>query len=394
MTTATARSISNQTAMPQCRRWPELREAFAARHLREQPIQILQNYDPKKPRQPVASGISRELTFLVSHSIHHYALIGVILRLNGILVPQQFGFAPSTIFYLKGLAGRTGDNDSCARELMLQFIAIAASTFISEDLACIAAGSLAAASELSLTSAIAASLVGIVRGRFCCSTRRAFWAVRAILRFRIAARYLSPREAAQRRALVRSARQRDRGAEPLCSRHAATDLCRSWRSQNAGAAFLSAGSSLPPPVWTPALVAASYYSGASFARQLSEKSSPRFWLAIGLAFFVMWVLLAFARSLFTFKGRRLLYSKWQRLLRWEFWPMWVLYVPVGIYIFYLGIRHRSLTAGLPRAIPESPLRVSRANLNQKFYTNSAQHPETLAALLRLHESQAAQTRAV
>jgi uncharacterized damage-inducible protein DinB len=82
----------------------DLRDAFAARHLRDQPVQILQNYDPKKPRQPVASGISRELTFLVSHSIHHYALIGVILRLNGILVPQQFGFAPSTIFYLKGLA--------------------------------------------------------------------------------------------------------------------------------------------------------------------------------------------------------------------------------------------------------------------------------------------------
>jgi membrane protein DedA with SNARE-associated domain len=75
---------------------------------------------------------------------------------------------------------------------MLQFIAIAASTFISEDLACIAAGSLAAASELSLTSAIAASLVGIVVGDLLLYAA-GFLGGRAILRFRIAARYLSPR---------------------------------------------------------------------------------------------------------------------------------------------------------------------------------------------------------
>jgi len=82
----------------------ELRSAFATQPLRELPIRILQNYDPQKPRRPVLSGTTRELTFLVSHSIHHYALIGVILRLNRIVVPQHFGFAPSTIFYLNGLA--------------------------------------------------------------------------------------------------------------------------------------------------------------------------------------------------------------------------------------------------------------------------------------------------
>jgi membrane protein DedA with SNARE-associated domain len=274
---------------------------------------------------------------------------------------------------------------------MLQFIAIAASTFISEDLACIAAGSLAAASELSLTSAIAASLVGIVVGDLLLYAA-GFLGGRAILRFRIAARYLSPAK------LLSAERWFDQ-------RGSAIVVLSRFVPGMRLPTYVAAGVLRMPvlrfslllvaaaAVWTPALVAASYYSGASFARQLSEKSSPRFWLAIGLAFFVMWVLLAFARSLFTFKGRRLLYSKWQRLLHWEFWPMWVLYVPVGIYIFYLGIRHRSLTA-FTASNPESPLRVSRANLNQKFYTNSAQHPETLAASRRLHESQAAQTRAV
>jgi membrane protein DedA with SNARE-associated domain len=225
---------------------------------------------------------------------------------------------------------------------MLQFIAIAASTFISEDLACIAAGSLAAASELSLTSAIAASLVGIVVGDLLLYAA-GFLGGRAILRFRIAARYLSPAK------LLSAERWFDQ-------RGSAIVVLSRFVPGMRLPTYVAAGVLRMPvlrfflllvaaaAVWTPALVAASYYSGASFARQLSEKSSPRFWLAIGLAFFVMWVLLAFARSLFTFKGRRLLYSKWQRLLRWEFWPMWVLYVPVGIYIFYLGIRHRSLTA--------------------------------------------------
>lgn len=85
----------------------ELREVFATLDLREQPIQILQNYDPKKLRQPVSSGIARELTFLVSHSIHHYGLIAVILRLNSIEVPQYFGFAPSTIYYLTNFSEET-----------------------------------------------------------------------------------------------------------------------------------------------------------------------------------------------------------------------------------------------------------------------------------------------
>lgn len=82
----------------------EIRDAFETLAFDEKPLKILQNYDPQIPKQPAVSGVARELTFLVSHSIHHYALIGIILRLNFIEVPQHFGFAPSTIYYLQGLA--------------------------------------------------------------------------------------------------------------------------------------------------------------------------------------------------------------------------------------------------------------------------------------------------
>ena len=44
-----------------------------------------------------ASSIERELEFLQSHTIHHYALIGFKLRAFGFDLPVEFGVAPSTL---------------------------------------------------------------------------------------------------------------------------------------------------------------------------------------------------------------------------------------------------------------------------------------------------------
>lgn len=41
----------------------------------------------------------RELQFLLSHTVHHYALIAVMLHLNGVETPPEFGVAPSTLRY-------------------------------------------------------------------------------------------------------------------------------------------------------------------------------------------------------------------------------------------------------------------------------------------------------
>jgi uncharacterized damage-inducible protein DinB len=45
----------------------------------------------------VPSTLARELRALASHTVHHYALLAVVLRLRGIDVPQSFGVAPSTL---------------------------------------------------------------------------------------------------------------------------------------------------------------------------------------------------------------------------------------------------------------------------------------------------------
>ena len=46
--------------------------------------------------QPVPSCVGRELVFLHGHSVHHFALIVLILKHRGITVAQDFGIAPST----------------------------------------------------------------------------------------------------------------------------------------------------------------------------------------------------------------------------------------------------------------------------------------------------------
>jgi len=59
-------------------------------------LQIVENHDSTEPSWS-ASSVGRELRFLMSHTIHHYALIAILLRLRGIDPPQTFGVAPSTL---------------------------------------------------------------------------------------------------------------------------------------------------------------------------------------------------------------------------------------------------------------------------------------------------------
>jgi hypothetical protein len=45
------------------------------------------------------STIRRELQFLLSHTVHHYALIAIILKIQGFDCDEDFGVAPSTLKY-------------------------------------------------------------------------------------------------------------------------------------------------------------------------------------------------------------------------------------------------------------------------------------------------------
>ena len=42
------------------------------------------------------STLSREVAFVLSHTIHHLASIALLLYIQGLVVPDRFGFAPTT----------------------------------------------------------------------------------------------------------------------------------------------------------------------------------------------------------------------------------------------------------------------------------------------------------
>ncbi len=52
------------------------------------------------------STVGRELQFLASHTLHHYALIAALLRLQGVEPGEEFGVAPSTLEHRRRLAAQ------------------------------------------------------------------------------------------------------------------------------------------------------------------------------------------------------------------------------------------------------------------------------------------------
>lgn len=64
-------------------------------------------YGEESQRGWVLSTLERELQFLASHTVHHYALIALTLRAQGVTVGTDFGMAPSTL--------RHSERERCAR---------------------------------------------------------------------------------------------------------------------------------------------------------------------------------------------------------------------------------------------------------------------------------------
>lgn len=59
------------------------------------------------PAIEVQTTAGREFSFVLSHTIHHNALVGAMLRTLDAPVPDRFGYAPSTL--------RHQDDSACAR---------------------------------------------------------------------------------------------------------------------------------------------------------------------------------------------------------------------------------------------------------------------------------------
>ncbi len=75
----------------------ELRKLEPCSIFKDETIKVLSNTDHKSSFS--ISSVNRELQFLISHTVHHFAIIAMILDSCGFVLPDYFGVAPSTLKY-------------------------------------------------------------------------------------------------------------------------------------------------------------------------------------------------------------------------------------------------------------------------------------------------------
>lgn len=65
------------------------------------PLRLSAMVSSSLPPVKVETTVGRELAFVLSHTVHHNALIAVMAKTLGVSVPDRFGYAPSTIAHLE-----------------------------------------------------------------------------------------------------------------------------------------------------------------------------------------------------------------------------------------------------------------------------------------------------
>jgi hypothetical protein len=82
-------------AVRQIRHLQDAIEAWSTRSL-DEPIRVTSMLSAEGDSVAGWSTLGRELAFVMSHTIHHQAMIGLLLATRGYTVPNRFGHAPST----------------------------------------------------------------------------------------------------------------------------------------------------------------------------------------------------------------------------------------------------------------------------------------------------------
>lgn len=236
-------------------------------------------------------------------------------------------FDPASIPKAEGLA------------LVLLIVLLAGSTLVSEDLTCITAGLMVSRGIIGFWVATAACFWGIFLGDLLVfyagrSLGRAVLQ-RAPLRWFItpeAVLWSSQWVARQGAKLVFATRVLPGTRLPS---YFAAGMLKTSAARFALYFFLAC------LVWTPALVGLSAAFGevVQAVFNVVEERAGLYLLVTALALFLLLKLII---PLCTYRGRRLLLSRWRRLTRWEFWPRWAFYPPVVVYVLWLAVRHRSL----------------------------------------------------
>ncbi|MEK7727414.1 MAG: VTT domain-containing protein, partial [candidate division KSB1 bacterium] len=224
--------------------------------------------------------------------------------------------------------------------LFVLMLMLALATWVSEDLTCIGAGLLVADGTMGFVPATLACLFGIYFGDMLL-----FFAGR-YLREPVLTRapfnwFIKPNSLAHAEQWF----EREGAKAILASRFLPGSRLPTYVAAGLmGASFwrFSLYFFIAAIAWTPLLVGLSSWLGSSMLDYLALYSKYAL-LTFALIAFALWLLIKLIVPLFSFRGRRMLLSAWRRKTRWEFWPMWMFYPPVILYVLYLALKHRSLT---------------------------------------------------
>jgi len=224
--------------------------------------------------------------------------------------------------------------------LSILLVLLAVATLVSEDLACIAAGLLIGRGSLGFVAGTTACAIGIIGGD--------------LLLF-AAGRWIG--RPAVRRAPLRwlvSDADIDRSSAWFRRYGAWIALITRFVPGTRLPTYLTAGILhtralaflgvfvLASALWTPALVGVSALFGSRVLTAFSAYQRLAMPTLLGVALLLL-IVVKLVVPLFSWRGRRLLVSRWRRLTRWEYWPRWAFYPPVALYVLWLALRHRSLT---------------------------------------------------
>lgn len=224
--------------------------------------------------------------------------------------------------------------------LWAAWLAIVAATFVSEDLTCVAAGLAASTGRIPAVHAIGAAALGIwlgdlglyLLGRFLGRTAL----TRAPLRW-----FVSEEDVLSSRAWFV-----ERGARVLLL----TRFVPGTRLPTYVAAGIldvgfwrfSAYTLAAVAAWAPLIGGGAMLLGRGVLPWI--EGYHRFAIPALLAAVALYLLaIKLVLPAFTWRGRRMIVSRWRRLTRWEFWPPWLFYPPVLAYVAWLALRHRSLS---------------------------------------------------
>jgi len=236
------------------------------------------------------------------------------------------GYVPTSAARLAGIA------------LLLMLFVIAVATLVSEDLTCIAVGLLVAHGRIEFLSGTLACFAGIYVGD---------------LLLYLAGRWLG-RPALERRPLrwFVSREQVEASSRWFSRRGAVVIGLSRFLPGTRLPTYFAAGVLrtnfwafslyffLAVALWTPLLVALAMLLGDRAFATFESFQQHALPLAALLALWIF-VVVKLVVPLGSHRGRRRWVGRCRRLVRWEFWPPWLFYPPVALYILFLGLRYRS-----------------------------------------------------